>query len=699
MNKHKSFALFLMTFFFQIATAPFLFASQSIKLNVIVQAFPSDKKKLFLDEFSRSLATMPQFEIVHVDSMWTAPLGNEILDSALVAESKSHGADGAVFGQFVEANDSQLVAIRTVFSNRQWTELNYRAQFAFANADAGLSDLARFLNSNIVRVTAKPDSIRILLILPEEASDNERGAIAKFLAGVADPSFQCEIIHSSTDASQSLMNSDSLLRAAAKEAGVRFIFTGTWQQPANGERMFAPIFFQAACEQERTSFWNESNAINGKTCQLTRMILPPISVTDPTPATAFLTAFFALRHGDHDGAIRLLSENDFFAGVFLRAESYLSRGVGRENDIALARADWDSSIIHFTHCLQFPITCADSAFVSNNLGVAFQLTGQLDNALAQYSSAHARLHCLDNPVDRLCVSGNFGNILLLIGKWKKALDTFQASVDDLKIANDSLTLALTYENLGNIYQLIMQRSRAVQFYTQALELRQAMHDDAGAALTLLYLGNTHQDMENYPIARSFFLKGLNLHQQCHNEPGIADTYDRLGQVYQKLGKPDSSEFYYQKSIMVMTELDNSRGLVRTMLHLASAYSQQKEIDRAMELYERALPIAASSDIKSLSAQIYDRMGDIYNNKNELMDAFDHYDQAATLYEQAGNLESLSLILYNMGLIRLKQKDYGEGDALMKRAIDLDDSNGFNNLSGEREFLKELQIILEGAPNH
>ncbi|MFZ5518498.1 MAG: tetratricopeptide repeat protein [Candidatus Zhuqueibacterota bacterium] len=666
---------------------------------MIVQSFPNDKRQLFLETFTRSLAAIPQFDIIHVDSNWTAPLIEGLLDSALVAESTERGADGIVFSQFFEENDSQFVAIRTVFSDSQFKTLNYQARFTFGNYNAGVNDLARHINSRLSDKEDQQSSIRILLILPEEETDSDKDAIAKILADAADRSFRIEIINGPADDFPALLDSDSLLRRAAKDANAWFVFTGTFQQQAKEERTFTPIFFRAGQEPEHASFWNESNAIKGNTCQLARMTLPPLSLAELTPATGFLTAYFALHHGDHERAIRLLSENDFYAGAFLLAESYLSRGIEREKDVAFARADWDSAAFHLKRCLRFPIGCVDSVFLSNNLGVAYQLIGQLDSALVQYTSAHARVHCLNNPTDRLRVSGNFGNILLLSGKWKQALDTFQASVEDMKTANDSLTLALTYENLGNIYQLIMQRSRAVQFYTQALELRQAMHDDAGAAMTLSYLGNTYHELENYPAARSFFLKGLNLHQQCHNEPGIADTYDRLGQVYQKLGQPDSSEFYYQQSIMAMTELDNNSGLVRTMLHLASAYSLRKEFDHAMELYERALPIATGSEIKSLSAQIYDRMGDIHNNKNELMEAFDNYDQAAELYEQAGNLESLSLILYSMGLIRLKQNDYGEGYALMKRAIDLDDSHGFNNLSGEREFLKELQLILEGAPNN
>ena len=42
-----------------------------------------------------------------------------------------------------------------------------------------------------------------------------------------------------------------------------------------------------------------------------------------------------------------------------------------------------------------------------------------------------------------------------------------------------------------------------------------------------------------------------------------------------------------------------------------------------------------------------------------------------------------LILYNMGLIKLKQNDYAEVYQLLKRAVKIDEDQGYNNLSGEK----------------
>jgi len=58
-----------------------------------------------------------------------------------------------------------------------------------------------------------------------------------------------------------------------------------------------------------------------------------------------------------------------------------------------------------------------------------------------------------------------------------------------------------------------------------------------------------------------------------------------------------------------------------------------------------------------------------------------------------NYESLSLILFNMGLIHLKNNEYGDGYNFLKRAIEMDKEHGFNNLSNEQDFLQEIHDLL------
>ena len=117
-------------------------------------------------------------------------------------------------------------------------------------------------------------------------------------------------------------------------------------------------------------------------------------------------------------------------------------------------------------------------------------------------------------------------------------------------------------------------------------------------------------------------------------------------------------------------------------------------EQAISLYEKAIEVIGGNNSRFIKAQIYDRMGDIYNNQDNLIPAMDYYQQAADLYETAGNFEILSLVLYNMGLIKLKQNDYAEGYQLLKKAMTLDEEHGFNNLSGEQDFLDLLEGILE-----
>lgn len=675
-------------------------ASDAKKVTLVLKEFPSEEEKICVENISSAFEKYDSFEYIDSDSLVQNLSEVENLDSlkALVLHQKKIHA--ALFCQPLTEPDSHRVTIEVVFADSVLSNSNFVTEVNLSDSSSVFDSLAQKIHSVFWGNEKQTKLTRVLVIEPvdslsSEVSDSLWISLKESLATDSVD----ETLTFSVNLIQMNTSNDSSLLHAANENEAELVLTGRFVSKTDSVSKFAPVLLVLGGSDKHSASLDELNAIKGKTCRLTKIDLPEILLNDINPLTRFIAAHFALGENNYVAIMNLLDDADHFPGLFYLSEAFLSQGVQRERDIALARADWDSSLFFLKKCLDFEISSRDTVFVNNNLGVAYQLLGNLDSALVYFSRANQKLNHIKDHRERLRISGNYGNILLLSGQWKQALDIFQASMEDMKAADDTLTLALTYENLGNIYQLILQRNRAIQYYNQALELRRAMQDDAGAAITLLYLGNVFHEKQEYQAAKNYYLQGLEVYRQTHNEPGIADTHDRLGQVFSKLQEPDSAVYYFQQSMNIMSELDDRAGLVRTMIHLASVYSHQKKFDEAMDLYERALPIANSGEIKSLSAQIYDRIGDIYNNRDQLIAAFDNYEEATALYEQVGNMESLSLILYSMGLIRLKQNDYGEGYQLMKRAIDLDDQHGFFNLSGEREFLRELQIIMESNPNN
>ncbi|MDZ7340625.1 MAG: tetratricopeptide repeat protein [candidate division KSB1 bacterium] len=486
----------------------------------------------------------------------------------------------------------------------------------------------------------------------------------------------------------------SLPQKAPTSARVQLIVVVRLSYDENQAIILQPFFFEQEPVDSANWYGATINSLSGKSCRLRQFALPAMASSNLVSLKNFLCSYLLFDQKKYDEAIALFRTNSSMPEYFYLAESYLQRGVWRERDVTAARADWDSSIIYFKKALSRARLTQDSLRVQNNLAVTFQFLGELDSARQYFSVANEKLALLNDRRDRIRLANNFGNIHLLTGRWKQALDVFQSSLSDVEQSSDSLLMAETYENLGNIYQLITQRNKAIAYYHHALEIWQALHNDAGLATCYYALGNAHAAKGELDAAKDYFQQSLTLSVKLHHEPHLAEVYDLLGQVWQDMGQVDSARTYYQKSIAMYAMLDDQPNYVRALMHQASLFQKQKLLDSAMVLYKKAQHMAVDKNTRSLQAQICDRLGDVFNSQSQLDSAYVYYKKSADLYEQAANFESLSLILFNMGLIRLKQNDHADGYELIKRAISLDDEYGFHNLTSEREFLKELELILK-----
>ena len=476
------------------------------------------------------------------------------------------------------------------------------------------------------------------------------------------------------------------------------IISGRVKKDTQGQLFFSPVLIPKLINKNADSKIS-LNKISGKTINLKKFEIETTTQLNIDYLINYLSGFSLLYQKKYEEAIKIFKNYDLIADCFYLSECFLRKADILKENIKRAHSYCDSSILYLNKCLELSKNPIDSLSFYNNIGVAWQALGRLNDALTSFNRAKDFVHFSRNHCANMKVANNLGNIYLLKGNWKEALNIFQSNISRIEHSNDSLSLVISYENMGNIYQLIRQRNKAIKYYNLALDYRIKMKDSQGIATSYYFLGDVFQEKKNYDNSIEYFKKSLDLNIELKNEPRIANIYDRFGQLFYHLNQLDSAIFYYQKSYDIFKILGDSTNLIRNSIHQATVYQFQKKFELVINLYESALNISKSINHKSLQAQIYDRIGDIYNTRNDLTIAYNYYVQSVEIYEKIGKMENVSLILYNMGLIRLKENNHAEGYDLLKKAIDLDEENSYNNFSNEKSFLSELEIILFNETNN
>ena len=678
-----------------------VYSSDSLKVGLILQSIDQNDIDTLSNQFVQELFKNSELKVINLDTNYAISVTPFAIDSITLTALKQQHFQGLILCKFSTSDSvNKLIIEASVFDNLKPTK--------FEEVDLNQEDLSdRFLSmvremeiffqhqqksENTIRIIFAPLYHSTLDSFTLSFHQSLSDSLKKIVTSPLFSKFEFEIL--AIDSFYQSGWTDSALQKFGKSHQAHLIISGKIDKDEEQSVFYYPHLIILQQNNFGNALHADDKLLSGKTCQIRQFDLPTVSVKNFINLTDFMRGYFLIQEKKYSAAIEKLKKLQSHPGYFFLAESYFFRGMINEHDLPLAHADWDSSIFYWQKFLSQTDFRQDSVCIQNNIGLAFQLNGKLDSAMVYFKNANSNLTEIVDHQDFIKISHNLGNIYLINGQWKKALDIFQSTVQAMEQSNDSLSLAITYENLGHIYQLIFQKSKAISYYHKALELREKMHDEAGIANSFNFLGNVYQEKKDFQLAKDYFKQSLALNLKIHHEPQIANSYDKLGQVFQITGEQDSALIYFQKSYETFDMLDDKDGVVQTMLHQASVYQKQRISDKAISLYEKTLEIIGDNNSYSLRAQIYDRMGDIYNNQDNLIPALDYYQQSADLYEKAGNFETLSLILYNMGLIKLKQNDYVEGYELLKKAITLDEEHGFNYLSGEKDFLDHLESFLK-----
>ena len=383
---------------------------------------------------------------------------------------------------------------------------------------------------------------------------------------------------------------------------------------------------------------------------------------------------------------------------FYTGNCYFLNGQQQKNDWPQALAAWEKASGDYQKALPMKLADASSArlkaLVLNNLGILNQLRGQADSAVAQLNQALQLAQAYHFNNELLRTSHNLANVYLMKRQWKEALNLYLTSAQLLEASSKKNDLAIVLDNCGILYQRLNKSNDAIIHFQRSLELKQALNQPAELAQSYAYLGSVHQEKGDLDAALDFYLKSLDLNLKQKNELQIARIYEQIGMVHRQQGNLNMALEYFLKRAQIMSYLGNDPQLIETNLVIADIYQKKNDYPAALEFLSKARDTAAMIQDQKMQAQIFDKMGEVYNAQQVYDQALLAFEQAAEILKATEQLERLALVLFNMGLVHLKRQEYQSGYDLIKEAVEIDETGGFFNLKKERQFLQELNYLID-----
>ncbi len=450
----------------------------------------------------------------------------------------------------------------------------------------------------------------------------------------------------------------------------------------------------------------QKNDLTDIALQIPSQLPLPDLISLPDNQVGTLLAAILLQRTGHAGPAafilhRLLEQEPHVSPAFhfLLADSHLLVALHNSGEQETAAAHLDSACASYERTIEAAIPDSLTEFtvaLRNNYAIALHLANRHTKALEQLKLATILVDSSGITAGATRIYHNLAAIYLSQADWKQALDTYNKFLIRAEKSADRKTLALVYDNMGSIYHILLQRLNAIRYFQKSLEIYTELADTSGIISSLQYLGNINKDKKDFSTALSYYRRALHLARVRETLAVAFTCLSDMGEVFLAMNQPDSALFYATTCKQLSQSAGNNSAMIRASNLMADIYLYKHQPDSAIACYLRSLKLAVND--KPQQAYIYGAIAHVHNRYARPETALEYYEAAANIYRQLQSFETLSITYFNMGLLHLKLNNYPEGYNLIKHAMELDERYGFANLQGEKDFLLDIERIMQRSSN-
>jgi CHAT domain-containing protein/Tfp pilus assembly protein PilF len=178
----------------------------------------------------------------------------------------------------------------------------------------------------------------------------------------------------------------------------------------------------------------------------------------------------------------------------------------------------------------------------------------------------------------------------------------------------------------------------------------------------------------YSEATPLAFRSLELARLERSAANLITPLNNLAQLHKALGKHEEAEQFFHEALKVAEGLsgDVSPSVVVLLHDLAKMYTDQGRYPEAEALLIRALQVADQAPPSDTmeTGKINHDLGKLYHQQGKLCKDEEYHQRALSIYEKAHADAEAATVLLHLGLHRKDEGNYGEAEALLKRALEI-----------------------------
>ncbi len=233
----------------------------------------------------------------------------------------------------------------------------------------------------------------------------------------------------------------------------------------------------------------------------------------------------------------------------------------------------------------------DVGMVYHDLGLGYELKGDLDKAVEHYRSALQYWRELGNPGPWANTLNGLGVVYYLQGKYDEALPILNEALARAQQAGDARVEAFVWASLGDLHRDLKAYQRARQAYLQGLEVAQRAHVGFIITYALDGLGNVFRLQGDPAQARERLLEALEHAHDHESAYELGLCHASLGILTSEEGELGVARQHLDQAVKGFEQGGFARDLARAYLHRAQVAYRAGDRETALSDLERSLALA------------------------------------------------------------------------------------------------------------
>jgi len=295
----------------------------------------------------------------------------------------------------------------------------------------------------------------------------------------------------------------------------------------------------------------------------------------------------------------LIKPNADEGAIYIRLSSeYLNISPGKSIEYAIL-------------ALEYVKTNKEEVDYLNQLGVAYEYSGQYNDAIQEYNQALKIAESIEYTTGKGVSLLNTAIAKVQLADYDNALDLALKAIKIFDLENDIINLSSAINTIGNIYLQLGDYEQALAYYEIALNKNKVMEDEPGIASILHNIALVYMEQENWVQSQDYLERSLESMRKIDNKFGMAFCYNNLSSIYSSKKDYQQAIEYNLKALSYFEEIENPEGVAYTSNLLGSHFLSVKSYVQAFDQFRRSLSLSKEMGLTELISDNYNAFSDYY----------------------------------------------------------------------------------------